>query len=218
MEIESTIKKKDEEKYDEENNLNKPINLKELIYDSFKYYDSNMEKFENLFGNLHFNFIYNELDYEHDKIVFINNKNENVCESRYEIIGYFYPQKKLWVWAWSTISGKKNALNVSRQLWIYGTKLDNQNIFLKTLLTNSRFTVTNNKHLDVHLAISAYLTKTLFLAKIYTRYGSKRDELTRHATSFNYKYDNNNNNYRITYMKLIDHENIFNYKQKKNEK
>ena len=188
------------------------IDLKTLIKNALEYYDTNMEKYESVFNGFYYKVKNPETNFGHIKLEFYNSANEFQFESNFEIFGEYYVDKKMWVWSWATSKMKQNTMNVSRQLWIYGTKLVSENKFLRLLLTTSRFTISNIKHIDTHLAISAYLTKTTFLYKIYaydkeenySKYGGLNNDLDTQIT-------------RILYIKLIDHENIMDYIQKKNK-
>lgn len=188
------------------------VDLKTLIINSLEYYDTNMEKYEHIFDDLYYVTEEATNNYGYSKLKFYNKKtNEFQFESRFEMFGEYFIDKKMWIWSWATVKTKQNMMNVSRQLWIYGSKLASENKFLRLLLTTSRFTLSNTKHIDTHLAISAYLTKTLFLFRLYLHNG-----LTNYS-----KYGSLNNDYgdtvvKILYLKLIDQDNIIEYIRKKN--
>jgi hypothetical protein len=186
------------------------VDLKTLIINALEYYDTNMEKYEHIFDNLHYEIKYPENNYGYLKLEFYNDKNEFQFESKFEMFGEYFIDKKMWIWSWATTKMKQNSTNVSRQLWIYGSKLASENKFLRLLLTTSRFTISNIKHIDTHLAISAYLTKTIFLYRLYLYDGK--------ISYSNYGGLNNNYNkeiVKVLYIKLIDQENIMEYIQKK---
>jgi hypothetical protein len=186
------------------------VDLKTLITNALQYYDSNMEKYENIFEKLYYKFKHPENNYAYIKLEFYNDADEFQFETRFEIFGEYFLDKNLWVWSWATSRMKQNMMNVSRQLWLYGSKLTSKNKFLRVLLTTSRFRLSNIKHIDTHLAISAYLTKTVFLYRLYMYNGK--------ISYSRYGRLNNNNNpdtRNILFLKLIDHENIMEYIQKK---
>ena len=187
------------------------VDLKTLITNALQYYDSNMEKYENIFEGLSYKFIYPENNYGYIKLKFYNDADEFQFETRFEIFGEYFQDKKLWIWAWATSRMKQNMINVSRQLWLYGSKLTSENKFLRVLLTTSRFRLSNIKHVDTHLAISAYLTKTSFLYRLYIYNGQTSYS---EFGSLNNKINQSINS--ILYLKLIDHDNIMEYIQKKN--
>jgi hypothetical protein len=75
-------------------------------------------------------------------------------------------QHRLWAWAWSIPNYPAKAINLSRKLLTYG--LDNEDANIRSELVTSRFSVTHPMNLDIHLAVAAYLTRSvLYAAYVY---------------------------------------------------
>ncbi len=136
--------------------------LKEFIIKSLDYYDKNNKKY--------IKYINSEIeittfDY---KFNFIIDKTQKI-KSDYEYIGCYDILNNVWIWGWLLhITNTKTEL--SRGLLEYGLKLDVQSInaeqiFLKNLLINSRYIVTDKIGLDINIAIFSYLLneKILFI-------------------------------------------------------
>ena len=84
-----------------------------------------------------------------------------------------------------------NETNIVRKLLNYGlkisptpiNKLDNEQLYLKTQMVNSRFLLYDNFQLDLHLAISSYLAKETFKF-IYNKKKYLNKEKTKYITVY----------------------------------
>ena len=129
--------------------------ISELILNSFEYYDSQnylYKKYLNKNGIL---------DGENS---LINFGNENF---KYELLGVFDNQTNVWIWSWMIPLIDNEKSNISKKLLNYGLNIfpnnDNEDaIYLKTQLLNSRFLIEDNFQLEIHLALASYLAKDNF--------------------------------------------------------
>jgi hypothetical protein len=142
------------------------LDLSTLINNAFIYYDKqNIEYDEYIKSN---NIT---VERETNKIIFNDNSKElNSKELKYEFLGIFDNTTNIWIWAWLVPEFMFNETNISRKLLNYGlkisptpiNKLDNEQLYLKTQMVNSRFLLYDQFQLDLHLAISSYLAKDSF--------------------------------------------------------
>jgi len=129
--------------------------ISELILNSFEYYDSQnylYKKYLNQNG---------VLDGENSVINFGNEK------FKYELLGVFDNQTNVWIWSWMIPLIDNEKSNISKKLLNYGLNIfpnnDNEDaIYLKTQLLNSRFLIEDNFQLEIHLALASYLAKDNF--------------------------------------------------------
>uniref|UniRef100_A0A6C0HW91 Uncharacterized protein n=1 Tax=viral metagenome TaxID=1070528 RepID=A0A6C0HW91_9ZZZZ len=137
------------------------LDLSTLINNALIYYDKqNIEYDEYIKSN---NIT---VERETNKIIF----NDNSKELKYEFLGIFDNTTNIWIWAWLVPEFMFNETNISRKLLNYGlkisptpiNKLDNEQLYLKTQMVNSRFLLYDQFQLDLHLAISSYLAKDSF--------------------------------------------------------
>jgi hypothetical protein len=138
--------------------MSKPINL---VVDALQYLDTNMEKYDSMFQNIAFlKFIKSDNDMDHSIVYMYDTNKKEIMKSKYEVIGVFNNFAKTWSWAWSMPQLFKNMASLSRKLLNYGLDLDPRTKFLKTELITSRFRITNNVQLDLHVALASYISKS----------------------------------------------------------
>jgi len=133
-------------------------NIADLIKKSLKYYDQQNIDNEKYINNKQISF-----DKDAFEIKIIDNKKV-ILKKKYQILGIFDQQTKIWIWAWLLPNLSKDETTLSRQLLDYGLKLDpgTNNIlhsYIKSQLVNARFLIEDNIELDINLAIAAYLLK-----------------------------------------------------------
>jgi len=143
--------------------------LKQLITKALDYYDKNNLKYYKYINSS--NIIFNDKN----NIEFYLDDNDKL-NGTYEILGYYDVLNSIWIWGW-LLQVKYDDIELSRELLMYGLKLDPtiinaEQLYLKNLLLNSRFTINDNVQLDINLAIFSYLLKKKFLfiypKKIYS--------------------------------------------------
>lgn len=133
------------------------VNVSELIKNSFEYYDNQNLKYKEFIDS---DDIY--LDKNKSTIYF----NELNKEFKYEALGMFDNFSKIWVWAWMLPMVDNSKKKISEALLNYGLKLepksDIEGFYLKTQLINSRFLLEDKIQLEIHLALSCYLSRNRF--------------------------------------------------------
>ena len=154
------------------------IDLSILIDNALKYYDiHNIEydkyiKSENIL-----------IEREKNIIKFVDFNTE----FKYEFLGIFDNTTNIWMWAWLVPEFMYNETNIVRKLLNYGLKisptpvvrLNNEHLYLKTQMVNGRFLLYDEFQLDLHLAISSYLSKDNFKFIYY-----KKKYLNKEKTKF----------------------------------
>ena len=138
------------------------MDFSDLIKKSLEYYDNqnfkNKKYIENTIIEARAN----------DKLIIFDKKYNILLESEYEILGLFDNQTNVWLWAWLLPFLNSSETIISRKLLDYALKLEpqsnsNDHFYIKSQLLNSRITIENEIELDIHLALSSYLIKDLFL-------------------------------------------------------
>jgi hypothetical protein len=158
------------------------LDLSTLINDALNYYDKHNIEYSD--------YIMSEkiiVERETNKIIF----QEFEKEFKYEFLGIFDNTTNIWIWAWLVPEFMFNETNISRKLLNYGlkisptpiNKLDNEQLYLKTQMVNSRFLLYDNFQLDLHLAISSYLAKESFKF-IYNKKKYLNKEKTKYITVY----------------------------------
>jgi len=170
-----------------------------LVTDALAYYDQSNEKYQNSFKNVKYTKTFrSNNDLEHNVIVMYNDKKEEILRSRYEIIGLFNSDSKIWTWAWAIPKFSKNNTHIIRKILNYGTELDPENMFLKMELITSRFRIADPIQLDIHVSIASYLSKKPLIYNHYTHMEYKLD------VDNYYDIKTESDHFTIYYMFLID--------------
>ncbi len=141
------------------------LDLSTLINNALIYYDKQNIEYDNYINSDNIT-----VERETNKIVFNDINELNSKELNYEFLGIFDNTTNIWIWAWLVPEFMFNETNISRKLLNYGlkisptpiNKLDNEQLYLKTQMVNSRFLLYDDFQLDLHLAISSYLAKDSF--------------------------------------------------------
>lgn len=183
-----------------------------IVATALEYFDRNTYKYKKFLSNIKFYKIkHNNTDIDRSVIIFYNKHEKILAECKYEEIGNYYPKNNVWVWSWGIPSLPKNKSFLSRKILTYGLDInintsnndnknknnkkndinnyniiDTTNIFLKAELITPRLRLNNIIQLEIHLAITSYLTKLPFIFYIdfaSTSYNS--DKLLK----FNYKHN-----------------------------
>jgi hypothetical protein len=147
-------------------NMNNEIDIIKL---ALEYYDKQSEKYDVLLKTIHtvdFETAKHDLDY--NKIFMYNKDKELILESKYEIMGAYYPNTNIWIWGWSLHKLNKYYVKIIKNLFDYGIQLNPNtpnNSFLKMELVTSRFKISDKIQLEIYAAIAAYLSKTTFVFK-----------------------------------------------------
>ena len=153
-----------------------------LVPKALEYYDKTRESYKDLFNKVKdYKLNISAYDMERNKIIFLDEDGKELLTSEYEVAGIYSNLYKIWVWAWSVPSFKKNLQYISRKILNYGLELDTS-YFLKTELITSRFRITDPIQLDIHVAIAAYLSKKV--AYNYKYYPDKAKEPNNYITYY----------------------------------
>lgn len=145
--------------------------ISDLILKSFEYYDKKNQQYKKYLNKN------GVLDGENSQIIFGEEK------FKYELLGVFDDQTNVWIWSWMIplIDNKKS--DISKKLLNYGLNIfpsqENQEaIYLKTQLLNSRFLIEDEFQLEIHLALATYLAKDnfKFLYPIKDYFDSKKEK------------------------------------------
>lgn len=131
----------------------------DLIKKSLMHFDNQNKKYNKFLKNT-------EL-HVYDKKILSNitkNEIENSLNFETEILGIFNHQLNVFLWSWSLPYLGINETKISKELLIYGLKLEpNSNtishFFLKSLLVNARNYVESDFDLELIQAIAAYILK-----------------------------------------------------------
>jgi hypothetical protein len=134
----------------------------DIVRDSLEYYDNNIDIINEYIKNIDTI----EVDVNNSQI-HINYDNKKKKDATFEFLGKYDASSKIWVWSWAIPYFPKKVTNISRRIIKYA--LDNdmkEKLYLKTELITSRFLIANDIQLDIHKAISSYISRTKILFMI----------------------------------------------------
>jgi hypothetical protein len=144
--------------------MNEPATI---VTNALEYYDENNDKYKHLFKNVKYiRLIDGATDMDHNMIYMYDENDNEVLNSRYEIIGLYSNESNAWIWAWSVPTFAKNSTVTSRKMVTYGTNLNPESTFLKAELITSRFRIANSIQLDIHVALASYLSRNPLVYKL----------------------------------------------------
>jgi hypothetical protein len=154
------------------NDYNDKTDIKDIIIKALDLFDQQRFKYEEYFKNKI------EIINNHE-IKFISNDGQGF-KANYEYCGYYDIVNSIWVWGW-LLPLSNSQTSLSRSLLNYGLNLDiesinNEQIFIKNLLLNSRYIVNDPVGMDINLAIFSLILKE----KILFIYPHKNDNIIRY--------------------------------------
>lgn len=138
------------------------MDFSDLIKKSLEYYDKQNYKNKKYIENT------NIVTKPNESIEIYDGDDNLLLKTKYEILGLFDNQTNVWLWAWLLPFVNLEETTISRKLLDYGLKLQPQSnskdhYYIKSQLLNSRITIEDSIELDIHLALSSYLIKDMFL-------------------------------------------------------
>lgn len=150
-----------------------------IIPIALEYYDRMQEKYLPLLSKVkRHELVLSPYDMERNKIKLFDEDGKELLTSEYEVIGLYHNVFKIWRWAWSIPILKKNAIYISRSILNYGLDLDKAD-FLKSELITSRFSISDNIQLDMHISIATYLAKKVpYSYKFYPDETNRKNYVT----------------------------------------
>ncbi len=127
---------------------------------AFDNYDEIITNNQNLYSNVNYaSIINNGSDIDLNEIEFYDKDKKIIQKNKFEIIGYYYPRHKLWVWGWAIPYLQKKTIQTVKKMWLYGLSLSYFDSTLKAQLSNSRFIVSDILQVDSFIALTVYLSK-----------------------------------------------------------
>lgn len=158
-----------------------------IVPSALAYYDKVMHNYRSIFRKIS-SYRYEVSNDQNipNNIRFFDKDSNLLGSSNYQVLGVYSAQHRLWAWAWSIPNYSAKSINLSRKLLTYG--LDNEDANIRSELVTSRFAVTHPMNLDIHLAVAAYLTKSvLYAAYTYPDAGDKSNYIINYIflTDFN---------------------------------
>jgi len=143
--------------------MSNDINIKEFIKNRLDNLDNSNKKYNDLINNKDFKIEKKEDNYWYIK--FFDSEKKILYENKCSILGSFDLNTNIWLWAWVTPNFTIEETKDSRELLNYGLTLEpnsNSNIhfYIKSHFVNSRLYFDSDITLDIHLALSFYITKT----------------------------------------------------------
>jgi len=147
-------------------------NIKDIIIKALDLYDKKTSKY--------IQYINNKIDFISDnKINFYSNDGQ-IFNTYCELGGYYDIENCIWVWGWLLPIPNSGTI-LSRSLLNYGLNLDiisinNEQLFIKNLLLNSRYIVNDSVGMDINLAIISFILKD----KILFIYPHKNDKIIKY--------------------------------------
>ena len=177
----------------------------DIVKTALEYYDKNSEEFEKIFKKIKFiKQFKNDADIEHTIYEFYDKDKKKLFKSRIEFTGKYIPKSRIWLWAWATPLFIKNTTYLSRKILNYGLDLDPvENLSLKTELITSRSYISDNIQLDIHIALSSYLTKIPAILKL-----ELPAEIPEEIQFYEVNKDKTNKDYSIIYIFILDYDKI----------
>ena len=179
-----------------------------IITQSLEFYDKNSELNKELINKIQYIHIIKKSEEEKFNFIELYDKEFNLLKkSKYEILGIYNSNGKIWTWGWSLAILTKELVNTSKKIFNYGFDLDQENLFLKNELITSRFKISNKIQIDIHVAIGSYLSKNKFIFsyKIYNN-NKQHENIIKHNNLplLDIKKTYENENFNEYYLILLD--------------
>jgi hypothetical protein len=136
-------------------------NFYNFIKSSLDFYDIHLNINNNIYKNLHRHEIISKKNSE--QIFFYNKNNEILIKGKYQIIGIFNRNTKIFNWGWAISNLKNDLIAYSKELLNYGLNLSKEHIILKHLLTKTDIYVSNILFENVIVSLTSYLLKKNYI-------------------------------------------------------
>jgi hypothetical protein len=197
----------------------------DIINNALEYYDKCKIKYDKILSKIkYYKYISKNSDIEKSEIIFYDKNKEVIFKSPYEVVGNYYANESIWIWAWGILTYSKNRIYQSKKILLYGLDIDcntenngqsendYQNLFLKFELTTPRFKINNYIQLDIHIAICAYITKNpIIIPQLYYQdtNGTPSNDIHKFKNINIYNIDNNNAKYyNLVFLFILDYEQV----------
>ena len=142
------------------------MNSHSIIKQALEYYDKISEsKFDKINKIKSASKIFEGSDVKYPIMDFFDKDKKKLFTAEYEIIGteYNLDDNTIWIWSWANPQLSKNNTYMSRSLLKYGldidSTLDQSDILVKSILTNSRIKINNILESNIIIALSIYIAK-----------------------------------------------------------
>lgn len=176
------------------------------IKTSLEYYDTFQPKITEILKKIYYIKTINNKNIT-DEIIFYDKNKKEIFKSSFELLAAYVPNQQVWKWAWSLPSLEKKSNIISRKILDYAFNLDhNKDFLLKSTLINSKIKIVNDLQLDIHIALSANLTRKPFIFKFFYAPLTSEEDID----FYPYKKINespDNINYIAFYLFILDFEN-----------
>lgn len=143
-------------------------NIRDIIVNALSNYDKIKENNAKLLRNAKYFKIRRKQDDPFAVITLFDKNRNKINMFRCEIIAIYEPIGDIWAWSWAIPEIPKVYSTLSRRMLNYGLNMpnDTRSFFIKTELINSRIKISDPIQIDIHLAISSYLTKSKIILPI----------------------------------------------------
>ena len=133
--------------------------FEEFIKNSLIYYNNQKYKYTEFKGNVFSKVYINE-------IVITNNSRTISNNFPYEILAIFNEETHIWTWSWANYNINSELTIIAKELLNYGLKIEHNNnninmeqLFIKSLLVNSKILIKDDIELTINLAVISSLLK-----------------------------------------------------------
>jgi hypothetical protein len=174
------------------------------IRSALEYYDNHQLKIIELLKKIEFIKIIRNTP-STNQIVFYDSDKKILLESNYETLGFYFQTSNIWRWAWSMPTLTKNDSSISRRILNYAFDLEpTKEYILRSELLNSKILIKNNLQIDIHVALSSYLTRKPFIFKLPIGFENSQDGFIAYKKLFSHELYNK---FIISYLYILDYNN-----------
>lgn len=187
----------------------------DIVKSSLEYFDKNMEIRSKTLSKFKFVKIITNTNIDMDRniIIFYDKNGTELHKSKYERLGTYYNLSNTWIWSWANPTRNKNETYISKNILKYGLDIDvdksksdfNDMMFIKTELVTSRFRISDPIQLDVHIALSSYISKIpLIIPFVYIAKDKKEKPSSLKKFYSNYIDAFKHKNFQISFFFILD--------------
>lgn len=183
------------------NNINETNYFNSIIRNSLEYYDQYQPKIQDILNKIEYIKI-NLGTNINDEYTFYDSNDKPFLKSRIDQLGIFIPQDNYWKWSWSDPFSKNQNTLISRKILEYSFTLNStSDLYLKSILLNSKLKIMNQYQIDIYVAIAAMLSKKPFILKFYLHPSLDKNEKIYYRKMIN---DPERNKFISIYIIIID--------------
>lgn len=145
----------------------------QVIADALLAYDKGQRIINHLRNTAYIVSVPSDSDLKRGKMIFKDKKTDEIIfESEIEMMGAYYDGYKIFIWSWAQAQLRRPYIYLTKKALQYALDLEPNKVYLRSILSLSRGTVTHPIQVDINVATCAYLIKQPYIMPLISSVGN----------------------------------------------